>query len=364
VGERVGAAVVPGADAAASGVAGAAAAIEKDHEAAGSAQGETAYVLAAPGVGTAPYEKELASAHAVSWLASPRATRALLERFGHGPKHRLGQNFLVNDHVIAHICELAAFEPSDVVLEIGPGMGTLTVAMLERVRAVVAIELDAALPQVLAYTCAGAPAPLCLVAGDALKVTPAQVAAALAAAGIEEPPVKLVANLPYQIAATAILAYFETYPSIQHMVVMVQKEVADRIAAVPGTKDYGAYTAKLRLFAQVTGRFEVGPGNFMPAPNVDSAVVRLERRARGTKDGVALTPELREQVARVIDAGFAQRRKTLVNGLTRAGYEKAQVLAALEALGLDARVRAERLTPEAFIALTQALLGRETSNNA
>lgn len=277
-----------------------------------------------------------------SYLANARETRAVLERHGFSLKHRLGQNFLVNDDVIRRILDLAELGPNDVVYEIGPGIGTLTVAMLPRVRTVVAVEADHTLPPVLADTCARDGERLALVEGDALRVTPAELAAA---AG--DKPTKLVSNLPYQVAATVILDTFQHMPSIQRAVVMVQAEVADRISAHPGTKAYGAYTAKLALFGQVAGRFEVGPGSFMPPPHVDSAVVRIERTQPLCDDPPS--------VAQVIDAAFAQRRKTIRNSMGAKGYDKSALDAAFAAACIDPRARAETLTPTDFVRLSQAL---------
>ena len=209
-----------------------------------------------------------------SRLASVRETRAALERHGLYTKHRLGQNFLVDDTVIRRILGLAELGPDDRVLEVGPGIGTLTVALLPRAAHVVAVEADRTLEPVLAETCAQDSDKFELVWGDALRAVPHRLPDG--GAGIT----KFVSNLPYQIAATIILQAFEQMPGLQRAVVMVQAEVADRIAARPGTKDYGAYTAKLALYGQVTGRFEVGRGCFMPAPHVESAVVRIDRDER------------------------------------------------------------------------------------
>ena len=277
-----------------------------------------------------------------SYLANGRETRAVLERHGLSLKHRLGQNFLVNDDVIGRILELAELGSDDVVYEIGPGIGTLTVAMLPLVHKVVAVEADKALPPVLAETCSRDGEKLALVQGDALRVSAEELAAA---AGAE--PNKLVSNLPYQVAATVILGALQHMPSVQLVVAMVQAEVADRIAARPGTKEYGAYTAKLSLFGRVTGRFEVGPHNFTPPPHVDSAVVRIERLAAPCADSM--------QVAEVIDAAFAQRRKTIRNSMSAKGYNKDVLDAAFAAAKIDPRTRAEKLAPEDFIRLSDAL---------
>lgn len=281
---------------------------------------------------------------AYSHLANPQETRAVLERHGFSLKHRLGQNFLVNDSVIGRILDLAELDQHDVVYEIGPGIGTLTVAMLPRVATVVAVEADKTLPPVLNETCAHYLNKLTLIQGDALRVTPAEI---VTTAGSE--PTKLVSNLPYQVAATVILAAFQKMPSIRRVVAMVQAEVADRISAQPGTKAYGAYTAKLALYARVTGRFEVGPSNFMPPPHVDSAVVRIERKDTTCADA--------ETVALVIDAAFAQRRKTIRNSMAANGFGKDELDVAFAGAGIDPRARAEVLSVDDFSRLAKQFEG-------
>lgn len=294
-----------------------------------------------------------------SRLATPSATRAVLEEFGLATKHRLGQNFLVNDAIIEKICDLAELGPDDVVLEVGPGIGTLTVAMLEACSAVVSLEADHELEQVLASTCARDSEKFALLMGDALRVAPEDVADAVASLG-EVPaaamPNKFVSNLPYQVAATLILKFMQQMPSIRSTVVMVQAEVADRIAATPGSRDFGAYTAKLQLYGQVTGRFEVGPGNFMPPPHVDSAVVRIDRAsACDPDDQHQLSDDELLTCANVINAAFAQRRKTIRNSMSAKGFDKAALDAAFEACGIDARARAESLCRDDFVRLAREL---------
>lgn len=295
-----------------------------------------------------------------SRLANPRETRAVLEDFGLATKHRLGQNFLVNDEVIGRIVNLAELDGDDVVLEVGPGIGTLTVAMLSACRAVCSIEADRELERVLAQTCATDGEKFALVMGDALRVTPEQVSAALAglARDGEAPsqPNKFVANLPYQVAATLILKFFQDFGSLERACVMVQAEVADRICAGPGSKTYGAYTAKLALLARPTGRFEVGPGNFMPPPHVDSAVVRLDRMPMADPvSGEPLSAGRAARVAEVIDAAFAQRRKTIRNSMGANGFEKDALDAAFAACDIAPTARAETLSPEDFVRLEGAL---------
>ena len=305
------------------------------------------------------------ASHQTSWLANQRATKETLERFGLATKYRLGQNFLVQDHVIEKIVQLAEVQPTDVIVEVGPGLGTLTVALLDNARAVCSLEADSELEQVLAVTCKEPhPDSFALVMGDALAITPQKLAEAYStlptvahdAATNAPMPTKFVSNLPYQVAATLILKFFQELPSLERAVVMVQAEVADRIAAKPSTKAYGAYTAKLSLFAQVTGRFEVGPGNFMPPPRVNSAVVRLDRTiARNPVTSKLLSKEELLHTMRVIDAAFAQRRKTIRNSMSASGFDKDKLDQAFLATGIAPTARAEVLTSQDFICLAAAL---------
>ena len=270
-------------------------------------------------------------------LASPGATRALLEAYGLATKHSLGQNFLVNNHVIEKIMDLAELGEKDRVLEVGPGIGTLTLALL------------AEAGHVLSAHAAAHPS-FSFIMGDALRVTPDQIAEAAGGA-----PDVLVANLPYNVAATVILRYLQEVPSLRRLVVMVQAEVADRICAGPGNRTYGAYTAKLALLAQVTGRFEVGPGNFMPPPHVDSAVVRLDRlpqKGTGANWDIAA-------VSAVIDAAFAQRRKTIRNSMSASGFSRDALDAAFAACEIAPTCRAETLAPADFVLLASALSQRQ-----
>ena len=305
------------------------------------------------------------ASHQTSWLANQRATKETLERFGLATKYRLGQNFLVQDHVIEKIVQLAEVQPTDVIVEVGPGLGTLTVALLDRARAVCSLEADSELEQVLAVTCKEPhPDSFALVMGDALAITPQKLSEAYStlptvahdAAPNTLMPTKFVSNLPYQVAATLILKFFQELPSLERAVVMVQAEVADRIAAKPSTKAYGAYTAKLSLFAQVTGRFEVGPGNCMPPPRVNSAVVRLDRtQARNPVTSKLLSKEELLHTMSVIDAAFAQRRKTIRNSMSASGFDKDKLDQAFLATGIAPTARAEVLTSQDFICLAAAL---------
>lgn len=294
-----------------------------------------------------------------SWLATPGQTRAVLEDFGLYAKHSLGQNFMVNDAVIGRILDLAQLAAGDAVFEVGPGIGTLTVALLRHAGAVVAVEADRDLPAVLAQTCQRDSERLALVQGDAVKVTPRQLSDALAGLGLPDvphEPTQLVSNLPYQVAATVVLGTFEHLPSVRRAVVMAQAEVADRMCAGPGNRSYGAYTAKLGLWAHATGRFEVGPGNFMPAPHVNSAVVRIDRDPQADPStGQPLTQAQLDWAERVIDAAFAQRRKTIRNSMGAVGFQKGSLDRAFQQVGIQPTTRAEKIGVQDFVRLSLAL---------
>ena len=281
-------------------------------------------------------------------LASPGATRALLEAYGLATKHSLGQNFLVNNAVIEKIMALAELSPDERVLEVGPGIGTLTLALLAGAGRVVSVEMDRELEPVLSAHAAAHPN-FSFIMGDALRVPVEKIAEAAGGA-----PTALVSNLPYNVAATIILAFMQGMPELRRAVVMVQAEVADRICAAPGNRTYGAYTAKLALLGRVTGRFEVGPGNFMPPPHVNSAVVRIDRAP-------LVGPELVAPVSAVIDAAFAQRRKTIRNSMSASGYDKVALDAAFGACGIAPTCRAETLAPGDFVRLAGALSCRNQS---
>ncbi len=290
-----------------------------------------------------------------SRLASVGATRSTLEEFGLSAKYALGQNFLVNDDVVGRIVALADLQPDDVVLEVGPGIGTLTTALLPQVAALVAVEADRDMVGPLAASTADYSERFALVQGDALKVVPDQLESALAALGrlgVRPLPNRWVSNLPYAVAATLILKYFEQWDFIQDATVMVQSEVADRICAGPGSKIYGAYTLKLGLYARVAGRFQVPPSCFFPAPHVESSVIRLERIPEHERLGA----QEAQFTATVIEAAFAQRRKTIRNSMAAAKlWSKEELDQAYEACGISPTARAETLDLAQFVALARAL---------
>lgn len=290
----------------------------------------------------------------LSPLASVAETRAVLEAHGLTTKYSLGQNFLINDAILQKIVALSQVSESDDVLEVGPGIGTLTIALLKHAGRVASVERDADLPAVLAETLAPWADRFTLISKDALDLRTEDVPFS---------PTKLVANLPYAVAATVVLDYFERFPSLESATVMVQKEVADRMAAQPGTKTYGAYTVKLRLYAEPAGRFAVGPGNFFPPPRVESAVLRLDRRPVFDEAGVPLDAAALKAAAVMADASFATRRKTIANSCKTyfggRGVEGARVIERLPELldraGIDPRRRGETLDLQEFIKLGAAL---------
>ena len=274
-------------------------------------------------------------------LASVRAVREALDRYGLSTKKSFGQHFLIDDNVVGRIVGLADPHPDDVVFEVGPGLGTLTLALLPHVRAVLAVEKDRALFEVLDDLKRDHPNRFHYLPADAVTVTPEEVAAPFGA------PTALISNLPYAVAATIVLRTFDEFPSIRSMTVMVQSEVADRFAANRGTKDYGSYSVKLALRARVTGRFQVSRQSFFPPPRVDSAVVRLDR-----VEEIAGEATLRN-AARLADAAFAQRRKTIRNSMLSSlpDVEPGLLDAAFAHVGIDPRVRGEALEPYAFVQL-------------
>ncbi len=296
------------------------------------------------------------SEHRLSPYATPSATRAVLERHGLYTKYALGQNFLVNDDVVRKILDLADVGNSDCILEVGPGIGTLTAALLQRARCVASIEIDADLATVLADTLAPWADRFSLLGMDALAVAREDLEALQVALPVL--PNKLVSNLPYAVAATVVLDYLQRFDFLESETVMVQKEVANRMMARPGTKEYGAYTVKLSLYAEPRGRFSVAPGNFFPPPRVESAVIRLDRIRLTGDDGRPLAERDRAAACTMADAAFATRRKTLANSCKTyfAGRPAVQeVLPSIfEAAAVDPRSRGERLDRDDFVRLGQA----------
>lgn len=307
----------------------------------------------------------------LSPLASPSATRAVLEAHGLATKKALGQNFLINDAILSKIIDLAEVGEDDFVLEVGPGIGTLTIALVKHAGCVVSVERDQDLPAVLAETLEPWADRFALVGKDALELTEDDLVEAVGrveestAKGARSMPNKFVANLPYAVAATLVLDYFERFASLESATVMVQSEVADRMAARIGTKNYGAYTVKLSLFAEPAGRFSVGPGNFFPPPRVESSVLRLNRVVATDGEGVPLDTEAVRATCMMADAAFTNRRKTIANScktyFASRGERGARIASALpdllERADVDPRRRGETLSRAEFIRLGLGLAG-------
>ena len=252
-------------------------------------------------------------------------------------KKDLGQHFLVDPNILGVIGRLAELEENDVVLEIGPGRGVLTGYLAERAAWVHGVEVDRGLERDLRRALAGSDK-VQLLFGDALG---------LDLAALEPAPTKLVSNLPYNVATPLVAESLDGLPSIQLWCVMVQREVADRFFAKPGTKAYGAVSVLVQLAAERTGFHPVSRNVFRPRPNVDSALVAFRR--------IAL-PASYARVKLAVEAAFAHRRKTLANSLELVGLaDRAAAAAALERIGRDPNARADALAPEEFVALTDAL---------
>ena len=248
------------------------------------------------------------------------------------PKKALGQHFLVDENILRVIERLAELAPDDVILEVGPGLGILTRYLAERVAHVHAVEIDRSLESHLH----GGPN-VDLHWGDALRLDLTSLA---------PPPSKLVANLPYNVATPLVVESLERLPSLTRWCVMVQREVADRFFASPGTKAYGAVSVLVQLAAERTGSHPVSREVFRPRPNVDSALVAFRRAARPPPPGVK----------RVVEAAFAHRRKTLANSLALAGVASRERAAeALRTIGRESGVRAESVSPPEFVLLAAAL---------
>ena len=255
------------------------------------------------------------------------------------PSKDLGQHFLVDENIVRVIGRLADLQPDDVVLEIGPGQGVLTAFLAERTGLVHAVELDRRLESHLAGRFAGTPS-VRLQFADALRLDPG---------ALEPPPSKLVANLPYNVATPIVVESLSGLPTLRLWCVMVQREVAERFFAQPGTKAYGSVSVLIQLVAERTGFHPVSREVFRPRPNVESALVAFRRLPEAS---TASWPELK----RVVEAAFAHRRKTLPNSIELSGVaERAQAEAALASLSRPATTRAEELTPPEFVELTEAL---------
>ena len=282
-------------------------------------------------------------------LSNPKKTIEVIQKFNFGFQKKFGQNFLIDDHVLTKIMDGANVTKDDFVLEIGPGIGTMTQYLAERARKVLAVEIDTKLLPILQETLADYDN-VEVLNHDILKVD----INAIANQYNDGKPIKVVANLPYYITTPIIMGLFESGVPIDNITVMVQKEVADRMQVGPGTKDYGALSLAVQYYAEPYIIANVPPNCFIPRPNVGSAVIRLTRH---TEPPVTVQDE--KLMFRIIRASFNQRRKTLQNGLNNASdlsFTKEQIVEAIESIGLKATVRGEALTLEQFAKLSDALV--------
>lgn len=275
-------------------------------------------------------------------------TVAVLDKYGFTFQKKYGQNFLVDTNVLDKIIDGANITKDDCVLEIGPGIGTMTQRLCENAKMVIAVEIDKKLIPILNDTLSDYDNKI-IINEDVLKVD----INALANEYNQGRPIKVVANLPYYITTPIIMGLFESHVPLESITVMVQKEVADRMQVGPGTKDYGALSLAVQYYAQPEIITIVSAGCFIPRPNVDSAVIKLT--CHKDKPVVALNEAF---MFNLIRASFNQRRKTLINGLTNAGINnvtKETVACALDKMGLSPTIRGEALTLEQFARLSDLL---------
>ncbi|MGR3934941.1 16S rRNA (adenine(1518)-N(6)/adenine(1519)-N(6))-dimethyltransferase RsmA [Streptomyces sp. BRA346] len=275
-------------------------------------------------------------------LLGPADIRDLAARLGVRPTKQRGQNFVIDANTVRRIVRTAEVRPDDVVVEVGPGLGSLTLALLEAADRVTAVEIDdilaAALPATVAARLPERADRFALVHTDALHLTDLPGPA----------PTALVANLPYNVAVPVLLHMLARFPTIERTLVMVQSEVADRLAAPPGSKVYGVPSIKAAWYAHVKRAGAIGRNVFWPAPNVDSGLVSLIRRAEPLA-----TTATRDEVFAVVDAAFAQRRKTLRAALSGWAGSAPAAEAALTAAGISPQARGESLTVEDFAAIAE-----------
>ncbi|MBY0759925.1 MULTISPECIES: 16S rRNA (adenine(1518)-N(6)/adenine(1519)-N(6))-dimethyltransferase RsmA [Sellimonas] len=282
------------------------------------------------------------------FLGNPQNTIAVLQKYNFNFQKKFGQNFLIDTHVLDKIIRAAEITKEDFVLEIGPGIGTMTQYLAKYAREVVAVEIDRMLIPILEDTLSGFPN-ASVINEDILKVDIAKLA--------EERnggrPIKVVANLPYYITTPIIMGLFESQVPLSSITVMVQKEVASRMQAGPGTKDYGALSLAVQFYADPYIVANVPPNCFMPRPNVGSAVIRLTRH-----DVMPVQVKDEKLMFRLIRASFNQRRKTLANGLFNSpelSFTKEEIAEAIEKLGRGSSIRGEALTLEEFARLSDLM---------
>jgi len=282
-------------------------------------------------------------------LGNPKNTIEVIQKYGFAFQKKFGQNFLIDPHVLEKIIASAGVTKDDMVLEIGPGIGTMTQYLAESAGRVVAVEIDNNLIPILQETLKDYDN-VTVIHNDILKVDIAELAEKYNGGR----PIKVVANLPYYITTPIIMGLFESHVPIDNITVMVQKEVADRMQEGPGSKNYGALSLAVQYYAEPYIVANVPPNCFIPRPSVGSAVIRLTRH----KDAPVQTKD-EQMMFRLIRASFNQRRKTLQNGLNNASdlhFTKEQIASAIESMGLPPAVRGETLTLEQFAKLTDLLV--------
>ncbi|WP_026651372.1 16S rRNA (adenine(1518)-N(6)/adenine(1519)-N(6))-dimethyltransferase RsmA [Butyrivibrio proteoclasticus] len=284
----------------------------------------------------------------MAYLGNSARTKEVLAKFNMSAKKKFGQNFLIDSNVLAGIVEASKVTDNDCVLEIGPGIGSLTQYLAESAKRVIAVEIDRSLLPVLDHTLSDYNN-VTIINEDILKVDIGEIVAKYN----DNKPIKVVANLPYYITTPIIMKLFESGAPIESVTVMVQKEVADRMVMGPGNKDYGSLSLAVGFYAKAEAVMDVPPSSFIPQPNVGSAVVRLERyeeRPVEVQDD--------KYMFEIIRTAFNQRRKTLSNSLANnpaLKVSRQQVVDALLEMGLDEKVRGEVLSLEQFAALSDIL---------
>ena len=275
-----------------------------------------------------------------SVLLGAAQIRELAAQLDIKPTKKLGQNFVIDPNTVLRIANEAKLNSQDVVLEVGPGLGSLTLAMLPKVKKVLAVEVDSRLADQLSDTVKKFAADfsdrLVVINEDAMKLT-----------SLPEPPTKLVANLPYNISVPVVLHLLETFASITEVLVMVQLEVAQRMAATPGSKIYGVPSVKIAWFGKAQLAGNVGRNVFWPAPNVDSGLVRITRVPERGSIG------LREKLFQVVDAAFGQRRKTLRSSLSSVFGSSANVDQVLAKAQVESSLRGEQLELADFLRIAR-----------
>lgn len=287
-------------------------------------------------------EKRLSLDGLKTTIATPSVTRHIMKAFNLRASKRLGQNFLVDANIVRGIVEAVGAKPGDRILEIGPGIGTLTQGLAESGAEVTAVELDKKLPAVLAETLAGYNN-VRIVPGDILKVNIPEI--------MGDGPFKVAANLPYYITTPILMALLEKHLPMSILVTMVQKEVALRMIAKPGGKAYGALSVAVQYYTKPHIAFDVPPRSFIPAPEVDSVVIVCDVRE---KPAVEVQDE--KMFFKVVKAAFGQRRKTIANAMKGAGFTRDTIEAAFAKSEIDSKRRGETFTLKEFAALADAMI--------